>query len=59
MTRRDFLLLADILRDTRPRYNGLRWPLWVSIRDRIGAALEERNPGFDRDRFNVHTMTRK
>lgn len=56
MTRRDYLLLADILRDTRPRYNGLRWPVWVSIRDRIAVALQERNPGFDRDRFNIHTM---
>jgi uncharacterized protein with HEPN domain len=56
MTRRDYIMLTRILRETRPRYNGVRWPVWVNIRDRIGEELEKRNPNFDRALFNVETL---
>lgn len=59
MTRRDFIMIANVLRDNRPRYNGVRWPVWLAIREQFKRELAQRCPGFDPYRFDAHTLSRK
>ena len=58
MTRRDFIMVTRILQLTRPRMDGLRWPLWERIRNLFAEEFENTNPNFDRERFEVETMRR-
>ena len=52
MTRKDFQLIADTLKASKPK-SEVSQPLanWMMTVDRFADALAETNPRFDRDRF--------
>jgi hypothetical protein len=51
MTRKDYVLIADVLADLRETYGD--HPAVISAAYRFAAALGRDNPRFDRDRFLV------
>lgn len=55
MTRKDFILIADALRASKPR-DGAAYTQWVWTVGEISHALNKTNVNFDMDRFQVHCV---
>ncbi len=54
MTRKDYKLIAEILRDNKPviEVDGISvWNYWDDLVFEIAFALAEKNPRFDRKKF--------
>lgn len=56
MTRKDYVLISDVLKNERPDRDGTRWAdgardEWSTIAMNIARALASDNPRFDRARF--------
>ena len=50
MTRKDYILIADALHKSKPKFVVIDDP-WPQIVHDVALALEQDNPRFDRDRF--------
>ena len=59
MTRKDYVLIAEAMKDSRPAANidkgsltGMNmWSVWIETGRNIAAALQTDNPNFNRSRF--------
>ena len=54
MTRKDFVLIAEAIKTTRAKYDGVSLNSGIVVNDLVDtlmSALEQTNPSFDADRF--------
>lgn len=55
MSKKDYIVIAQVLQDTRPPLNSLEWELWWQVRNKLARELNAANLHFDRARFEEWT----
>jgi hypothetical protein len=55
MSKKDYIVVAQVFQDTRPPGNSPEWELWRQVRDAMARELNATNLHFDRARFEEWT----
>lgn len=55
MTKKDYIVVAQVFQDARPPTNSPEWELWWAMRNTMARRLNEANLHFDRSRFEEWT----